>query len=106
MIGTETGGNPNAFGEICIVKLPTSRLAYGVSSKQYVRANGDATWRRGILPDLEVQITERDRARGIDTVLEYAKRWIREQAESRGGHGLSGEDGGRPAASETTPADK
>lgn len=94
LIGTETGGNPNAFGEMCIVRLPNSRLAYGVSGKRYVRANGDATWRRGILPDIEVHIDERDRARGIDTVLEYAKRWIREQSESRGGHGSSGEDGG------------
>ena len=79
LIGTETGGNPNAFGEMCIVRMPNSRLEFGVSGKSYIRANGDATWRRGILPDIEVRQTPEDRAQGIDTVLEFAKEWVRRQ---------------------------
>ena len=79
LIGTETGGNPNAFGEMCIVRMPNSRLEFGVSGKSYIRANGDAKWRRGILPDVEVHQTAEDRAKGVDTVLEFAKEWVRRQ---------------------------
>ena len=87
LIGSETGGNPNAFGELLTFRLPHTRLEAYVSTKRYVRANGDATWRRGILPDIEVRQTPQDARRGIDTVLDAARAWVEKQA------GHDGDDG-------------
>ena len=95
LIGSETGGNPNAFGELCMVQMPNSRLMFGVSGKAFIRANGDDQWRRGILPDIEVPSTLEDRRKGTDAVLEFAKQWVRREAKKR----TSGRDvsGDRPA---------
>lgn len=76
LIGEETGGIPNAFGEVYTFDLPATRLQVGVSTKQFSRANGDLEDKRGVLPDFEVRQTDADLQKGIDTVLEFAKGWV------------------------------
>ena len=80
LIGQETEEPCNQFGEIIRFRLPHSGLGGWVSTAQLVRANGDAINTRGVVPDIEVKPTESDRERGIDSVLEAAKRWIRDQS--------------------------
>ncbi len=82
LIGEETGGVPNAFGEIYQFSLPNTRLHAFVSTKRFVRANGDTTWTRGILPDIEVKQNLEDVKKGVDTVLEFARRWCVEQGRT------------------------
>ena len=77
LIGEETGGIPTAYGEVYPFDLPNTRLAVGVSSAFFVRANGNRTDRRGIMPDIEVCTTESDIRAKKDTVLERAIEWIR-----------------------------
>jgi len=76
LIGSETGGNPNACGDLVSMRLPATRLEFVLSTKRYVRANGDRSWRRGILPDIEVRNTVDDFRSGRDAVLEYARQWV------------------------------
>ncbi len=78
LIGEETGGIPNAFGEIYRFELPASRLRISVSSARFVRANGDAEDRRGVIPDIAVRQSDVDTRKGVDSVLEAGKRWIYE----------------------------
>jgi len=73
LIGQETGGRPNGFGEAYIFRLPRSQLAVSVSSALFVRANGDTTDQRGVVPDLVVALTDADRRAGRDPVMERAK---------------------------------
>jgi hypothetical protein len=68
----------NQFGEPYNYTLPNSHLYGCVAAAQYVRANGDAKDPHGIIPDLEVKQTKADTEKGLDTVLEAAKRWVRE----------------------------
>ena len=82
LIGEETGGIPNAFGEVYSFDLPNTRLSVGVSSARFVRANGEAEDLHGVRPDIEVRQTDEDRRRGIDTVLERAQVWVRKAGQS------------------------
>jgi hypothetical protein len=52
LVGEETGGRPNGFGEAYIFRLPKSRLAVSVSSARFVRASGDTSDHRGVVPDI------------------------------------------------------
>src|SRR4029077_20260352 len=52
LVGEETGGRVNTFGEGYDFRLPKSQLAVQVSSAYYVRASGDAADTRGVVPDL------------------------------------------------------
>ena len=76
LIGEETGDIPNHFGELHFFSLPHSQLRLGVSSAQFIRANGDAENTRGVMPDLAVTQTPADTRNGVDTVLEAAKAWV------------------------------
>ncbi len=78
LIGEETGGIPTAFGEVYYFDLPNTRLTVGVSSAFFVRANGERTDRRGIVPDIEVRSTEAITRPDRDAVLERARQWILE----------------------------
>ncbi len=80
LFGAETGGVPNAFGEIYSCDLPNSRLQLQVSSAYFVRANGDGEDRRGVLPTHPVVSTPEDDAAGRDPTLEAARAWLLEQA--------------------------
>jgi len=52
LVGEETGGRPNGFGEAYIFRLPKSQLAISVSSARFVRASGDTSDHRGVVPDI------------------------------------------------------
>lgn len=73
LIGEETGGRPNGFGEVYVFRLPRSQLAVLVSSARYVRANGDTTDHRGVVPDIVITPSDADRRARRDPVLERAK---------------------------------
>jgi len=81
LIGEETGDPPNSFGEVYSFNLPNSKLSVNVSSAQFVRANGDGKDKHPVLPDIGVTLTENDLERQVDTVLEFAKKWVLQQAE-------------------------
>ena len=73
LIGEETGGRPNGFGEAYVFRLPRSQLAVSVSSALFVRASGDTTDHRGVVPDIVIALSDSDRRAGRDPVLERAK---------------------------------
>jgi C-terminal processing protease CtpA/Prc len=52
LVGEETGGRPNGFGEAYVFRLPKSQLAVSVSSARFVRASGDTSDHRGVVPDI------------------------------------------------------
>lgn len=74
LIGEETGGRGNSFGEIYPFVLPASGLSGQVSTARFVRANGDTTDAGGVRPDIEIKPTIEDRRAGRDAALERAKR--------------------------------
>jgi hypothetical protein len=73
LLGEETGGRPNGFGEAYVFRLPRSQLAVSVSSERFVRASGDTTDHRGVVPDVVVTPSDSDRRAGRDAVAERAK---------------------------------
>ena len=73
LIGEETGGRPNSFGEGLFFRLPRSGLSMSVSSARFVRANGDTTDHRGVVPDEVIVPTRDDWKAGRDAVLERAR---------------------------------
>jgi C-terminal processing protease CtpA/Prc len=52
LVGEETGGRPNGFGEAYVFRLPKSQLAVSVSSARFIRASGDTADHRGVVPDV------------------------------------------------------
>jgi len=73
LVGEETGGRPNGFGEAYIFRLPHSQLAVSVSSAQFIRASGDTTDHRGILPDFPAARTAEDRGAGRDRAVDRCR---------------------------------
>jgi hypothetical protein len=73
LIGEETGGHPNSFGEIYYFRTPATGFLVTVSSAAFVRANGDTTDHRGVLPDIEVHRSSEDVRAGRDPVIERAR---------------------------------
>lgn len=76
LIGEETAGIPNDFGEVYPFQLPNTKLQIYIPSALFVRANGNVSDKRGVLPDIEVKQNSGDTDKKIDTVLEAAKKWI------------------------------
>jgi len=74
LFGGETGGRVNTFGEGYDFRLPWSQLQVQVSSAYYVRASGDTSDNRGVVPDVQIAPTATDRATGADVVLDAAAR--------------------------------
>lgn len=73
LIGEETGGRPNTFGEVYYFRTPNTGFLVGVSSAQFVRANGDTTDHRGVMPDIEVKRSADDIRAGRDPVIDRAR---------------------------------
>lgn len=73
LIGEETGGRPNSFGEVYYARTPNTGFLLGISSAEFVRSNGDTTDRRGVLPDVEITRSMDDIRAGRDPVLERAR---------------------------------
>ena len=73
LVGEETGGRPNGFGEAYVFRLPLSQLAVSVSSALFIRASGDTTDHRGILPDFLAARTAEDRGAGRDPAMDRCR---------------------------------
>lgn len=72
IIGTESGGLPNCFGDSYGFNLPHTNLIISVSHKFFIRPSGNEK-DNDISPDIIISQTDEDRKNNIDTVLEYAK---------------------------------
>jgi len=83
LIGEETGGWPNSFGEAFSFPLPATGLTAQAATARFVRPSGDASLKGGVLPDIVVDALRHDGPDG-DPALARARQWIR--------------DGGEPAA--------
>jgi Peptidase family S41 len=81
LIGEETGGEPNAFGEVYSFDLPNSRLTVGVSSARYIGASGEGDRTGGVRPDVEILAASRPGQADADSVLDAARAWIRRAAK-------------------------
>jgi len=73
LIGEETGGRANSFGEIYYFRTRATDYLVTVSSAQFVRASGDTTDHRGVVPDIEVHQSADDLRAGRDPVIERAR---------------------------------
>lgn len=70
LLGQETSGQRDHFGQILPIQLPYSRLHCQVSTAHFVAVGGMED-RGGVKPDHQVKQTPDDSSKGIDTVLEY-----------------------------------
>jgi len=68
LIGEETAGKPNHFGEVRKFTLPNSGLTVGYSTKYFQRTSGNENT---IKPDVEILLSISDFVKGIDPLLEY-----------------------------------
>ena len=73
IVGEETGGQPNSFGNSFPFSLPRSGLTVSISTSLGIRASGDLTDFNPVKPDIVVRTTAADIRRGYDPVLERAK---------------------------------
>ncbi|HKE87632.1 MAG TPA: S41 family peptidase, partial [Vicinamibacterales bacterium] len=73
IVGEETGGRPNDFGNQLPFALPNSGLTVNIASVITVRANGDAADANAVTPDIVVRRTAADIRSGFDPALERAK---------------------------------
>jgi len=73
LIGEETGGRANSFGEVYYFRTRATDYLVTVSSAQFVRASGDTTDHRGVVPDIEVHQSADDLRAGRDPVVERAR---------------------------------
>jgi C-terminal processing protease CtpA/Prc len=85
LIGEETGGLANSYGDKTTFDLPNTHLICRVSHKYFVRPSGK-TDKRGVLPDYEVSQTVSDIASEQDTVMQYTKELIRSNPDQARAH--------------------
>jgi C-terminal processing protease CtpA/Prc len=60
IVGEETGGRPNDFGNDLPFVLPNSGLTVNIATVSAVRANGDASDRNAVIPDIPARWTAAD----------------------------------------------
>lgn len=70
VVGEETGGKPNHYGEIRGFELPSSHLNVIYSTKYFKNSESELNT---IVPDIEIETSFRDFSRGIDPVFEWIK---------------------------------
>jgi C-terminal processing protease CtpA/Prc len=73
IVGEETGGQPNQFGNDFPFALPRLGLSVHIATARSVRASGDTADFSPVKPDIVVRTTAADMRRGYDPVLERAK---------------------------------
>jgi hypothetical protein len=73
IVGEDTGGQPNSFGNPFPFVLPQSGLSVSIATARSVRANGNLADFSPVTPDIIVRTTAADIRRGFDPVLERAK---------------------------------
>ena len=71
IIGSESGENPNGFGEAYYFELPNSRLLCRSSTTFMLRPNEDPTMTTGLLPDYKIEQKQEDTENGIDAVTNF-----------------------------------
>lgn len=69
-VGEETSGKPNHFGEVKKFQLPSSGIRVDYSTKYFKRTDEKVTT---ISPDIKLEPSFSDFARGIDPVYEWIK---------------------------------
>lgn len=69
-VGEETSGKPNHFGEVKNFQLPSSQLQINYSTKYFKRTDESL---HAIIPDVNIETSFSDYARGIDPVYEWIK---------------------------------
>ena len=70
LIGEETAGRPNHYGEVKKLVLPSSRLSISYSTKYFKRVSGDPP---SLEPDIKCELSFLDYLKGIDPVYQYVK---------------------------------
>ena len=76
LVGQETSGKRDHYGQIVFIQLPNSKLNGQVSTAHFVTAGGTKD-PGGVKPDYEVRQKPEDTAEGVDTVLEFTLNLIR-----------------------------
>jgi len=76
LVGQETSGKKDHYGEIVPIQLPNSRLNGQISTAHFITAGGMED-SGGVKPDYEVRQKPEDAAKGVDTVLEFTLNLIR-----------------------------
>ncbi len=54
IVGEETGGLIDSFGDVCYLKLPNTKIDYGVSFKKFTGYGSNGKQFHGVYPDVEV----------------------------------------------------
>ncbi len=75
LIGEETGQPANPYGANYFIRLPNTQLPISVAAAKAFRPSGKEDG-HGVIPDYEVKQTSEDRAKGIDTIMEFTKQLI------------------------------
>ena len=76
LIGQETSGQKDHYGQVVPIQLPNSRLDGQVSTAHLITAGGTKDG-GGVKPDHQVRQKPEDTAKGVDTVLEFTLNLIR-----------------------------
>ena len=70
VVGEQTAGKPNHFGEVRNFQLPGSKLTVAYSTKYFRRTDEEADT---ITPDVRIEMSFADFTKGIDPVYEWIK---------------------------------
>ena len=68
LIGEETSGSPNHFGEVKTLTLPNTHIQVKYSTKYFELINSDS---KTIVPDVKLEPSIEDFLAGRDPILEY-----------------------------------
>jgi C-terminal processing protease CtpA/Prc len=82
LIGQETSGEKNHYGQIVPIQLPNSGLNGQVSTAHFVTVGGMED-SGGVTPDYEAKQMPQDSAKGVDTVLQFTLDLIASQKEDK-----------------------
>jgi hypothetical protein len=77
LVGQETSGRNDHYGQIVFIQLPNSGLNGQVSTAHFVTAGGSKD-RGGVKPDYQVTQKPEDTEKGVDTVLEFTLNLIKD----------------------------
>lgn len=77
LIGEPTAFPPNHFDMPYVFQLPSTKLEARIAAAQFVRANGDASNPRPVMPDIVLAPTFEQWRRGEDPVLARAVEWVK-----------------------------
>lgn len=77
IIGNETNQSPSNDANGCYFLLPHSNVMAMGATNYSIRSNGDPSTMRGVIPDYEVTQTKTDSKKGIDTILDFTLKLIK-----------------------------